>query len=77
MAEAVLEDFNSDELRVGDKVEIINIDDVDQPTNNDPLVLGDIFIVTGGNDDNIVYVVRDTDGETYGLFGERFKKIFE
>ena len=77
MAEAALEDFNSNELRVGDKVEIINIDDVDQPTNNDPLVLGDIFIVAGGDDDNIVYVVRDTDGETYGLFGERFKKIFE
>ena len=75
--ESILEDYNGNQIRVGDKVRIINVDDVDQPSNNDPLVLGDIFIVAGGNDDNIVYVVRDTDGETYGLFGERFEKIFE
>lgn len=75
--ESILEDYNGNQIRVGDKVRIINVDDVDQPSNNDPLVLGDIFIVAGGNDDNIVYVVRDADGETYGLFGERFEKIFE
>lgn len=76
LVEDIIQDFDGNELIIGDCVEIIDVDDINQPTHNDPIVLGDIFLVVGGNDDNIVYVVRDTDGETYGLFGERFKKLW-
>jgi hypothetical protein len=77
LTEDLIQDYDGNELKIGDKVEIIDVDVIEQPSHNDPIVLGDIFIVAGGNDDNIVHVVRDTDGETYGLFGERFRKIFE
>ncbi len=76
MEECMLEDYEGNELQIGDRVQILNIEDI---KNEVPglLKIGDTFIVAGGNENNIVYVVREDGGETYGLFGERFQKIFE
>jgi hypothetical protein len=75
LVEDIIQDFDGNQIIIGDHVEIIDVDDIVQPTHNDPIVLGDTFLVVGGNDDNIVYVQRDTDKATYGLFGERFRLI--
>jgi hypothetical protein len=73
LTEDLLQDYDGNQIIVGDSLEIIDVDLLEQPTDADPIVLGDTFTVAGGDDDNIVYVVRDTDGLTYGLFGERFR----
>ena len=75
LIEDIIQDYNGDELKVGDIVVIIDTDDMFQPVGCDPIVVGDTFHVVGGNDDNIVHVHRINGDVSMGLFGERFKKL--
>lgn len=73
--EADLYDIEDNTLNVGDKVYLVNIDNLRTVIECFDVRINDLYVITGGYEDNIAQVRSINTGKEHAFFADRFRKV--